>query len=213
MRTKEILLYGAGGHGKVVLDALLTSVDDLSGLLVVDANPELHGTEFLGFVVAMPGNCLALAPRNFHVSIGRCDVRRSVHEQLAGRGHEAMTVVHPEAVVSRFARVESGSFLAARSVLGPGAAVGAGVVVNHGAVVDHDCTVGAFSHIAPNATLGGAVRIGPGVLIGAGAVVLPGVSIGEGATIGAGAVVVSDVAGFTTVVGVPGRVLQQESRA
>lgn len=207
MRTREILLYGAGGHGKVVFDAMLASRGDLSGLLVVDGNPDLQGTEFLGFAVTMPEASPAQVPRRFHVAIGNGAARSAIHELLERQGHEAMTVVHPQAVVSRFARVGSGSFLAARSVVAPGASLGAGVIVNHGAVVDHDCTVGAFSHLAPNVTLGGAVRIGYGVLIGAGAVVLPGVSIGDGATIGAGAVVVSDVAGSTTVVGIPGRVL------
>lgn len=212
MRTRDILLYGAGGHGKVVLDALLQSVDGLSGLLVIDGDPDLRGKDLLGFPVAMPEECASISRRRFHVAIGRNNVRGMVHEQLVGQGHEAMAVVHPEAVVSRFARVDSGAFLAARSILGPGASVGRGVIVNHGAVVDHDCMVGAFSHVAPNATLGGSVRVGRGVLIGAGAVVLPGVSVGEGATIGAGAVVTTDVVAFSTVVGVPGRVIKTESR-
>ncbi|WP_457938024.1 DapH/DapD/GlmU-related protein [Mesorhizobium sp. 10J20-29] len=52
------------------------------------------------------------------------------------------------------------------------------------------------------------VRIGHDVWIGHGAVVLPGVSIGNGAVIGANAVVTRDVAPYSIVAGVPGKVLR-----
>lgn len=45
--------------------------------------------------------------------------------------------------------------------------------------------------------------------IGTGAVILCGVTIGEGALIGAGAVVTKDVEAFSTVCGVPARLLQK----
>ena len=213
MHTEEsIVLFGAGGHAKVVFDAMQASIDDLSGLLVIDESPQLLGTSFFGCRVAGSAACERLARFRFHVAIGRNDVRRAVYERLLGRGGASMTVVHPRATVSRHARVGEGSFLAAACVLAPQSAVGAAVIVNHGAVVDHDCSVGAYAHIAPNVTLGGNVKIGAGVLVGAGAVVLPGVSVGDGATIGGGAVVIDDVPAFSTVVGVPGRPLRKENK-
>ena len=47
------------------------------------------------------------------------------------------------------------------------------------------------------------VVIGNRVFVGAGAIILPGSSIGDDAIVGAGAVVVRDVPGDTTVIGVP----------
>lgn len=214
MRTEDpIVLFGAGGHAKVVFDALRASVHDLSGLLVVDEDPGLRGQDFLGLPIAPGAACAGLGKFRFHVAIGRNDVRRAVSERLAGRGGAALSVVHPGALVSPLARHEPGTFLAAGCILAPDSSVARGVIVNHGAIVDHDCTVGAYSHIAPNVTLGGKVSIGAGVLVGAGAVVLPGVSIGDGAVVGAGAVVTRDVAAYETVAGVPGRTLQKGNRA
>lgn len=214
MRTEDpIVLFGAGGHAKVVFDALRASLDDLSGLLVVDENPGLRGQDFLGLPIASGEACAGLAKFRFHVAIGRNDVRRAVAERLAAGGGVAISVVHPGALVSPLARIDAGTFLAAGCILAPDSSVARGVIVNHGAIVDHDCTVGAYSHIAPNVTLGGKVSIGAGVLVGAGAVILPGVSVGEGAVVGAGAVVTRDVAAFETVVGVPGRTLQKGNRA
>jgi len=213
MRTEAaILLFGAGGHAKVVFDALQTSAGEQAGLTVVDDNPALVGQDFFGFPVQRGDACEQLARFRFHVAIGRNEVRRAVFARLRGRGGVPLTVVHPRAQVSPHARVGEGSFLAAGCIVAPASTIGEGAIVNHAAVVDHDCQVGAFSHIAPNVTLGGNVRIGAGVLVGAAAVVLPGVTVGDGCTIGAGAVVIADVPAATTVVGVPGRKLQKGNR-
>ena len=48
-----------------------------------------------------------------------------------------------------------------------------------------------------------------GVTVGAGAKVLGNITIGEGSNVGAGSVVVEDVPSHSTVVGIPGRVVQQ----
>ena len=124
-----------------------------------------------------------------HVSIGQ-NVSR--HREAVAIGlARLVTVVHTRASVSLHAVVAAGSFIAAQSVLAPGAQLGLGVIINHAAVVEDDVCVGAFSHIAPGTVLGGAAHIGARVLIGAGAVVLPGVSVCDDVVIGAmiGAVV------------------------
>lgn len=213
MRTDTaIFMFGAGGHAKVVFDALRASAGEHAELNVVDDNPALVGQDFFGIPVQGGDACEQLSRFIFHVAIGRNEVRRVVFEQLRGRGGVPLTVVHPSAQVSLHARVGKGSFLAAGCVISPDSTIGEGVIVNHAAVVDHDCQVGAYSHIAPHVTLGGNVRIGEGVLVGAAAVVLPGVTVGHGCTIGAGAVVVADVPPATIVVGVPGRTLQKGNK-
>lgn len=210
MHTENsIFLFGAGGHAKVVFEALQTSANEFAGLNVIDDNPDLVGKEFLGIVVQSSDACKLLDHFIFHVAIGCNEVRRIVFERLRGCGGVPLTVVHQYAQLSPNSRVGKGSFLAANCIVASGSSLGEGVIVNHAAVVDHDCQVGAYSHIAPNVTLGGNVRVGAGVLVGAAAVLLPGVTVGDGCTIGAGAVVIADVPAAATVVGVPGRRLMQ----
>lgn len=195
-----IHLIGAGGHARVVLDALMEGGSNLS-TVVVRAND--LGAPLLGQPVETPEISPSMAGLSFHVAIGAAGPRQKLHRMAETAGATALTVRHPTASVSRFATLGPGSFIAAQAVIGPQARLGRGVIVNHGAVVDHDCSVGDFTHVAPNASLGGGVSVGGRCLIGAGAVVLPGVRIGDDVTVGAGAVVTRDIAAHQTWVGVP----------
>ena len=204
----ELLLFGAGGHARVVADAALRS-GQWGTVRASDRNDAVCMGELL------PGVKLYTVPSLSQLSSMGCAVHVSIGSNVSRQREAAVlgferlaTVVHPNAVVSPDATVGAGCFLAAGSVLAPGAQLGLGVVVNHAAVVDHDVHIGAFSHIAPGAVLGGAARIGARVLIGAGAVVLPGVSVCDDAVIGAGAIVTISVLTAGTWVGVPARRLK-----
>lgn len=209
MPTKRYGLLGAGGHARVVCDAVRLLWPKTT-IEVWDRNPALAGTELLGCTINAPLQDLNSLPKEVHVAIGSNIARRREAAALAAAGHALLTVAHPASTRSVSAQLGSGVFVAAGATLGPDAAIGDGAIVNHHAVVDHECMIGAWAHIAPSATLGGAVRVGEGALIGAGAVLLPGITIGEWAVVGAGAVVTRNVPSGATVTGVPARTRTQK---
>lgn len=201
----SLMIFGAGGHGRVVADAALR-VGGYAGVFASDGNPSSCQGELLPGVALRTMDASASAGVVVHVAIGNNFVRQKEagfwrHDRLA-------TVVHPAATVSPFATVSGGCFIAAGAIVGPSASLGMGVIINHGAVVDHDVEVGAFSHIAPNAALGGHVKTGQRVLVGAGAVVLPLKVIGDDVTIGAGTVVNRDLMEPGVYAGIPVRKIQ-----
>jgi len=210
MATEQIVIVGAGGHAKVVLDALLASGVQRTRIIVMDDAPALRGREILGFPIQVPVAPAAVAALSFHVAIGEGARREQLSRALTAAGGTQASVVHPAATIAASAVLGAGAFIAARAVVGPAVTIGPGAIVNHGAVVDHDSTVGAYAHIAPNAVLGGAACVGARTLIGAGAAVLPGQSVGDDAVIGAGAVVVRDVPGGKIWIGVPAREQQRK---
>lgn len=209
MLTEALLIVGAGGHAKVVIDAIrcLHGADCL--LQLVDDDLRLVLESVMGLPVIVPVATGLGAGRRFHVAIGGNLLRARVAQDCLRAGLQYQTVVHPWSIVAASATLGQGCFVAGGGVVGPEASLGEGCIVNHGAVVDHDCRIGDFCHIGPNATLAGKVQLGAQVLIGAGANILPGVSVGDGCVVGAGAVVLHDMPAGTTYVGVPARRIQE----
>ena len=195
MPTDLVVLLGAGGHAKVVYDAL-----GAASIEVRDDNAGLEGRAFLDTVIRTPIGTPAGA---VHIAVGDNRARSRFMARFGAK--QMLTVIHPAALVSPRAAIAPGAFIAAGAVVAAAARVGECAIINHRAVVDHDCIVGACAHVAPAATLGGAVEVGEGALIGSGAVVLPGIRIGKWAVVGAGAVVNRPVADGETVYGVPAR--------
>ncbi len=193
-------IYGAGGHGKVVLDAM--NLCNLKCAGFIDDQPT---NKWAGLPVYKSEKLTYHSNQNIfvHIAIGNGNARERVAKEL--NEISFLSIFHPSAIISSAAKIEKGSFLAAGAIVGPDVRVGEHCIINHLAVLDHDCIVGDFCHIAPHASLGGNVKVGSGVLIGAGAVVLPGILIGNNAIIGAGAIVTKNVESGSTVIGNPAR--------
>jgi sugar O-acyltransferase (sialic acid O-acetyltransferase NeuD family) len=197
-----LLIFGAGGHGRVLCDAALLT-RSWETIVVSDRKPPLNQREFLPGVALLTAEQASGLNPAVHIAIGNNQARQK-EADLWGHAH-LVSILHPAAVVSAFSDLAGGCFVAATAVIGPMAQIGMGVIVNHGAVVDHDAQVGSFSHIAPNATLGGHVRTGQRVLIGSGAVVLASIVIGDDVMIGAGSVVTTHLLEPGTYAGIPAR--------
>ena len=207
----DVVIIGAGGHGKVVADILRAAGGaNLVGFL--DADPALRGQTVAGLPVLGPVNLLAKLwqqnVRHAVVAIGDNRTRRRYGDVLREHGLEPRSAVHPSAVVSASAALGRGVVVAANATVCAEARVGDFAIVNTAAVVDHECVVGAAAHIAPGVRLAGRVRIGDEAFVGIGATVIQCLTIGPGAIVGAGAVVTRDVPELATVVGVPARVVK-----
>lgn len=202
----RLVIYGCGGHGKVVADLALARGLVVSGF--IDDGATVGGT-----VLGLPilGGAAWLEMHRHEVSvalgIGENHARARIQGLCTRLGMTPVTLIHPTAAVAASARVGAGVVVMAQAVINPDARVEDGAIINSGAIVEHDCEIGAFAHLSPNATLGGSVRIGALAHLGLSASVLPGKSIGEEAVVGAGAVVLADVPPRAVVVGVPARIL------
>lgn len=205
MKQKNIVLFGAGGHAKVVIEAAIKAQRQVVHLLDSDASRK--DSLLLGFTIKTyraPSDISNEA--EFIVTIGK-EIFRKQWYQLLSRYAAASILIHPTAAVTSFCDIGVGTVVLGHANINPGARIGCNVIINTGATVEHDCSIGDHSQIAPNATLCGDVSIGECTLIGAGATVIPGIKIGNNVIVGAGSVVIRDIPDNSVVAGNPARAI------
>ncbi|WP_445005397.1 acetyltransferase [Halomonas mongoliensis] len=201
----KLAILGASGHGKVVADIALST--GWGGVAFYDdAWPEKNRLEHWEIFGSRDEllNRLQLYD-GIAVAIGNNEIRKNALQHLETAGAKLPTLIHPSAIVSQFARVESGCVLVAGAIVNAFARLGKGCIVNTGATIGHDCWLDACVHVAPGANVAGGVVVGSGSWVGIGSSIKQLTRIGSEVTIGAGAAVVQNVPDGITVAGVPAR--------
>jgi sugar O-acyltransferase (sialic acid O-acetyltransferase NeuD family) len=118
------------------------------------------------------------------------------------------TIVHPQASVSSFARLDRGCVVLAGAVVGARAELGEHVILLQGAIVSHDCRIGEYASVASGACLAAGVEVASASYLGANVSVRGGLKIGSRSLIGMGSLVLADVPPNSVVVGSPARLLR-----
>jgi sugar O-acyltransferase (sialic acid O-acetyltransferase NeuD family) len=205
----NLLILGAGGHGKVVSEiARLTNqweriafLDDREDLIEVVSIP----------VIGKIHDFLLLRDQYSYafVAIGNCQIRMKWLAQLTEAGYLLPTLIHPFSSISQSCRPGDGTVVMPGVVINANTSIGRGCILNTSSSIDHDCIISDGVHVAPGAHLGGTVTVGPLTWIGLGASINNNVVLGENVFVAAGAVVHKDIQDNVMVAGVPATVKKQ----
>jgi sugar O-acyltransferase (sialic acid O-acetyltransferase NeuD family) len=198
-----IVIFGCGGHGRVVADTLKVARAPLAGFL--DDRPP---AAFVSEIPLLGGRgCLEepgfLKNHYIVIAIGEARLRRQLATLVLGRGGHLAKAIHPSAVIASDVFIGEGTVIMAGVVINTGSRIGRFAIVNTGATVDHDNLIEDGVHISPGCHLAGNVICRADAFIGTGASIIPRTEIGTRAVIGAGAVVISDVPSDVLAVGCP----------
>lgn len=207
-QRQSIVVIGAGGHAKVVADALRINGYSITGF-VDDVSLDRQGQIFCGAaIIGSIDQAAELFPPESTLAIiafGANTPRLDKARKASSVGYRFPLVIHPRGCVAADTELGEGTVILANASVGPGSGLGAHVIVNTGASIDHDCVVGDGAHIGPGSVIAGHATIGKRSFVGAGAVIIDHVTVGQECVIGAGAVVTKDVKDGLTVAGVPAK--------
>lgn len=195
---EEVIIIGAGGHGKVIADIITACGDKVIGFLDDNVEGNYYGNNIIGNISDVP----KFMDSEFVIAVGDNDIRENIAEKNKVKWY---TAIHPTAIISPTVKIGEGTVVMANSVINASSTIGKHCIINTAAVVEHDNYIGNYSHISPNAILAGTVILGRKVHIGASAVLINNINVSDNIIIGAGAVVVKNIDTAGTYVGTPVR--------
>lgn len=205
----KTIIIGAGGHSHVIIDTL--QLLGYKEIYLVDADLNKTGNKILNSeIIGDDRAILDFDPSQAHLvnglgSIHLPESRAKVFTEWKEREYNFLTIVHPTAVVSKYAHLKEGCQIMAGAIVLANAVIDENSLINTKASVDHDCKIGKHTHIAPGVTLSGFVEVSHTCLIGTGSSIIQNKKIGECSLIGAGSVVTTDVPCHVKAYGNPAR--------
>ena len=193
---KNVIVIGAGGHGRVVSEIISACGDKVVGFIDDNSQVKVYGN-YLGDINSVDSysDCF------FIIAIGDNRVRHDI--ALKHPNLKFYTAIHPSAVISPTASIGAGTCVMPNATVNSMAKIGEHCIINSNSVVEHDCKISDFVHISPNATVCGTVSIGEMSHIGSGASTVGNIKICAGVIIGTGGAVHKDITESGTYVGVP----------
>lgn len=206
---KPVIIFGASGLGKAVLEIFLANKVVVYGFL--DDNRSLHGTEFnnipvLGatgeekYLKLLSDSCFAfIASDDNALKAALVKMLRESYQQMP------VNALHPGADIAASAILHHGTMINQQAVIGAYSEIGHHCLIHAGAIVDYEVKIGDFVQLGSGCVINPGVQIGDNVFIGAGAVLVGGITVGDHARIGAGSVVVGNVRSKETVFGNPAK--------
>ncbi|BBB90724.1 MAG TPA: acetyltransferase [Methylomusa anaerophila] len=211
----NVILVGAGGHAKVIIDILrsrqqytiVTCVDrpEKAGGMVGGV-PVVSDASSVDRLFATVGPMLDSGITKAFVAIGDNRRRMVIVDKMREWGFTLVNAISPFAYVSETVKLSDGIAIMPGAVVNADATIMADAIINTNASVDHDCIIMNCSHVAPGCSIAGNVTIGQGTFVGIGAKVIPNLCIGDWSVIGAGATVVSNLPAHVVAFGVPAKV-------
>lgn len=208
-----MLIIGAGGHAKEILDILISIDSDTVVTFFDDVSNDLPALIYNKYKIIKSlddAQKLFLKDPRFVLGLGIPIVRKKLADKFVAIGGILESVISPRAQIGCFNVVLGKGLNIMHGVLiSSDVAIGEGSLINAHATIHHDTKIGKYCEVSPGAHITGGCKIGDFCIIGAGAIILPKIQIGKGVTVGAGAVVTKNIPDDVLAKGVPAKIYKK----
>ena len=205
MKRKKLIMIGAGGHAKSVVDSINEDEIELVGFIDENKVGEHFGYPIFGNKIDEIPN---FRDYYYFVSIGDARFRKLWYERVVELNLKTLNIIDKTAVISKSARIGTANYIGKFAVINADSVIGDNNIVNTKALIEHECRVGNHIHLSTGSIINGNVVVEDGVFFGSCAMTAAMVRLGKYSVIGAGGVVICDIPAGATSVGVPARVIK-----
>jgi len=160
---EEILLLGAGGHCKSVIDVIEQEGQfKIAG--IIDNELEA-GSRVLDYEVIGNDNDLANLRKEYRyafIAVGQIKsavVRKKLFKRLKELHYTLPTIISPLAYVSKYAKIDEGTVVMHHALVNTDAKIGKNCIINTKALIEHDVVVEDNCHISTGAIVNGSVVV------------------------------------------------------
>ncbi len=205
---KNIVIYGASGHGKMIVDIILKNNDyNLIGFIdsYKPVNSTVYGHKVIGNLDAFSVLIKKFNIEGIVIGIGDNELRLHIYKNILKIAPkiEFVPIIHPSAILAEDILIPEGTVLMAGAIVNANAKIGKFCVLNSKASLGHDSIMADFSSLASGATIAGNVSIGYCASICLSASISQGLSIGDHTIIGGSSLVLKSVGNEKLAFGVP----------
>ena len=203
-QRKNILVFGAGGHAKMMIDIINNSdeynlvglvdageiiskapidFDSLNNIPIIGSCKELNKIKDLGVEYAINAVGFIESPKE----------RNDAYNYLIDKGFTMPNIIHRSATLEKSVKMGCGNHILASATIGSSATIGNNCIVNSGSVVSHDVILEDNVHVTPGALIAGYVKVGSNTIIGMGSTINVNINIGENVSIHNNSNIVSNI--------------------
>tara|TARA_R110002050_G_scaffold122032_1_gene240543 strand:+ start:1869 stop:2534 length:666 start_codon:yes stop_codon:yes gene_type:complete len=205
---KNILIYGASGHAKVIADILIENKEhNIIGFLdsFKPVNQDIYGFKILGNLDSLPDLIKEYNISGIIIGIGDNFIRKNAYSKISkiAPNLEFITAIHPNAIIAQDVVVSEGTVIMPGTIINVHAKIGRFCILNTKSSLDHDSEMSDFSSLAPSVNVSGNVKIGECSSICLAASIIQNVSIGKYTVVGAGSLVLKSIGDYKQAFGSP----------
>jgi sugar O-acyltransferase (sialic acid O-acetyltransferase NeuD family) len=206
---KKIIIIGAGGFGREILDTIYYINQFASKYHVlgfIDKNIQ-KGSIVNGLpVLGNDSNLESYTEASLVIGIGDPHTRKRYFELYKDR-FDFPIIIHPTAIISDFAVIGPGSLIQAFCIVAANSIIGNCVAINARSGIGHDARVGNYTSIQSFCDITGNNSVGELCFFGTGVKLIPGLAIASESYLCAGTVIFKNIIAKSKVLGNPGKII------
>ncbi|HEY3277698.1 MAG TPA: hypothetical protein VGJ94_13855 [Syntrophorhabdaceae bacterium] len=211
---RKVVIIGAGGIGKLLIDIIETCNKaqkeyEVLGY-VVESQYGSPGTVIYGRPIVGDFDWLAKHAGEVETicAVGPSELRLRLVTRAEEAGARFCNIISPLAYVSPSVTMGVGNIIGAFVAFGPEVRLGNHVFINHSSAIGEEVTLEDFVTVSPLTNIARACNLSTGSFVSVGVTLIDRINVGEWSMIGGGSTIIRDVPAYSTVVGVPGKVIK-----